>query len=209
MHPDCRLDIRTSFLGNVLLEGNNSIEKDCIIDSTNIGYASYIGYGGRIYQTEIGRFCCIGRNLKIIQGQHPTTQFVSLHPLFYRETGYGGISFIEEQRFEENRWVDKENKIAVKVGNDVWIGDNVSIMEGVTVHDGAVIAAGAVVTKDVLPYYIVGGVPAKFIKKRFSDKEIDFLERDQWWNNSLEWLAANINEFQDISNYIKKFSGQS
>ncbi len=84
------------------------------------------------------------------------------------------------------------------IGNDCWIGENVFYVGGITIGDGAVVLAGAVVTKDVPPYAIVGGVPAKVLKYRYDDDTIQFLLRIKWWNNSIEWLRENWQLMTDI-----------
>ena len=89
-----------------------------------------------------------------------------------------------------------DNKGDIVVGNDVWIGYEAVILSGVTIGDGAVIGARAVVTKDVPPYTIVGGVPAKPIKKRFSDESIKKLQSIRWWDWSKEKIAENITAIQ-------------
>lgn len=196
--PHVKIDIRSTIRDGVYMEGYNSIEKNCIIEDVSMGLGSYIGFGSHIIQTEIGRFCSMGRNIRIIQGQHPTEKFVSTHPAFYSPKGICGFSFVDKQLFLENRYIDKNRRIAVKIGNDVWIGDNVSIMEGVQIGDGAVIATGAVCVKDVPPYAIVGGVPAKIIRYRFSKLEIEYLLKFKWWDKDLSWIRENSNMFTSV-----------
>ena len=89
------------------------------------------------------------------------------------------------------------------IGNDVWIGSNVIIMSGVRIGDGAVIAAGAIVTKNVEPYSIVGGVPAKTIRRRFEENQIEYLRKIEWWNRSEDWIKKNAASFTDIEYFIK------
>ena len=82
------------------------------------------------------------------------------------------------------------------IGNDVWIGYETVILSGVTIGDGAIIGSRAVVTKDVPPYTIVGGVPAKTIRKRFSDDDIEALQKMKWWDWPIEQIQAHISEIQ-------------
>jgi serine acetyltransferase len=89
------------------------------------------------------------------------------------------------------------------IGNDVWIGANAIIKSGIKIGDGAIVASGAVVTKDVAPYSIIGGVPAKHLKYRFSDSQILFLKSLKWWDKDLEWLKSNKALFTDIDEMIK------
>ncbi|WP_426668526.1 DapH/DapD/GlmU-related protein [Mucilaginibacter sp. McL0603] len=94
------------------------------------------------------------------------------------------------------------------IGHDVWIGENAIVLDGVNIGTGAVVAAGAVVTKDVAPYTIVGGVPAKIIKTRFSGSEIDCILNSKWWDKNEEWLIENYKSFNDISDFIKLVNGK-
>ena len=93
-----------------------------------------------------------------------------------------------------------EVKLIIK-GNDVWIGSRATILGGVTIGHGAIIAAGAVVTKDVPPYAIVGGVPAKVIKYRFNEQQIEKLLSNPWWDKPIRWIKEHSQEFKDIEVY--------
>lgn len=170
-----------------------------------MGYGSYIGELSQINAT-VGRYSCIADRVYTISGTHPTKDFVSIHPAFYSTDQQAGFSYAKENCFEERRMNPVDGKTAVYIGNDVWIGCDVTILGGVKVGDGAIIAAGAVVTRDVEPYTIVGGVPAKTIRKRFTDKQIDFLNQFKWWEKDNEWIAKNCNLFQDIEAFIRELN---
>ena len=90
----------------------------------------------------------------------------------------------------------------VEVGNDVWIASDVKLLPGIVIHDGAVIAAGAVVTKDVPPYAIVGGVPAKVIRYRFTKEQIESLLDIQWWNKDEKWIREHAGLFDDVDGFL-------
>ena len=97
-----------------------------------------------------------------------------------------------------------ENGTVVEIGNDVWVGNDVRIIGGVKIGDGAVIGSCALVTKDVEPYSIVGGVPAKVIKKRFSDDIISKLLETKWWNKDAEWISSNAEIFDNVENLLEE-----
>ncbi len=137
----------------------------------------------------IGKFCSIACGAKFIfnSANHTLTSLSTYpFPLFYEEWE------LEKGHITE-AW---DNKGDIIIGNDVWIGYEAIILSGVTIGDGAIIGTRAVVTKDVSPYTIVGGVPAKFIRKRFDDKTISNLLDIQWWNWSSEKIAQNIKAIQ-------------
>jgi virginiamycin A acetyltransferase len=133
----------------------------------------------------IGKFCSIACGAKFIFNcaNHTLKSFSTYtFPLFFEEWGLdkGNVA---------SAW---DNKGDIVIGNDVWIGYEAVIMAGVHIGDGAIIAARAVVTKDVPPYTIVGGTPAKEIRKRFDKGTIDSLLQLQWWNWSIEKIKQNI-----------------
>ncbi len=184
-------------LNNVRLENNgrNTIGGKVNLNDVTIGKFSYISPGVKFTSTEIGRFCSIAPNVELIAGRHPTTDYVSTHPAFYSKT-YGN-SF-NKTNFEEFKYANDSKKVFLSIGNDVWIGAGAKIIDGVTIGDGAIVATGAVVTKDVPPYAIVGGVPAKTIRYRFDEDEIEFLNDLKWWDKDEEWLQEYGQYFNDV-----------
>lgn len=185
-------------------EGYNKIYSGTYFKG-KIGFASCIGENSLI-DGIVGKFCSIGSYVYVTQYNHPTKCFVSTHPSFYSTVKQSGFSFVDKQKFVEYSYAfnDGKHKYAIKVGNDVWIGSHVNILAGVSIGDGAIIASGAVVTQDVKPYSIVGGVPAKEIRKRFSDEEIDALLKLKWWEKDFEWIKKNADSFENIEDFIKK-----
>ncbi|HEY5587479.1 MAG TPA: CatB-related O-acetyltransferase [Candidatus Paceibacterota bacterium] len=183
----------------MIFEGNNAIYNNTIILDSYLGYGSYVANQSNIKKTKIGRYCAIGDNVRTCLGLHPTSNFVSIHPAFFSLNKQAGFTFVDKQLFEEHKYIDNTKKYVVEIGNDVWIGNNVLIMDGIKIGDGAVIAAGAVITKDVAPYSIVGGVPAKHIKYRFEQEDIDFLLQFKWWEKSPEWIKKNASAFISIN----------
>lgn len=176
------------------VSANNRIDPRAVVyrmvkmKSSSIGRYSYVGNDTDVECADIGQFCSISDHCRIGMGGH-TLSHISSCPLFTQR-----INGCQEQ------WVDQdihavEEKRAV-LGNDVWVGSHVLINGGVTVGHGAVIGAGAVVVKDVPPYAIVGGVPARVIRYRFSPEIIEKLLELQWWNLPDETLKEHISLFQ-------------
>ena len=135
---------------------------------------SYVGGKTQIQNAKVGKFCSIGENVRIGLGRHPLL-CKSTYPGFYSDN-YNLYGVKKEYECPISEYE------SVSIGNDVWIGTSSIILDGVTIGDGAVVAAGAVVTKDVPPYAIVGGVPARVIKYRFSPERISELLIEKWWD---------------------------
>ena len=168
--------------------------------SGDMGYGTYLGANTCIFG-KIGRYCSIAGRVKTVNGFHPTDTFVGMHPFLYSKTTCVDLPTRAENVFTERRYADHEHAYDVVIGNDVWIGENVTVMAGVTIGDGAVIATGAIVTKDVPPYTVVGGVPAKEIRKRFTDDQIQKLLVFRWWDKPLAWIVEHRETFDTIEEF--------
>ncbi|MDO4618544.1 MAG: CatB-related O-acetyltransferase [Clostridia bacterium] len=174
-------------------EGNNRIGKASVFGGS-MGRCSYMGDNCNIF-ADIGRYTSVASDVRTISGKHPTRDWVSTSPVFFSDLKQCGTTYTDKNRFEE--FTEK-----VRIGSDVWIGEGVRILDGVKIGHGAIVAAGAVVTKDVEPYTIVGGVPAKVIRKRFSEKEIEKLLEIRWWEKDEDWIKANAVFFSDIGSFL-------
>jgi virginiamycin A acetyltransferase len=181
---------------NFTFEGENLVPEFCVVAGrTKLGYRTTVGvhnfFGGTV---TIGKYCQVGGYVAF---------HASNHPISYATT------YINKNLFGGELVKLKQDKPIV-LGNDVWVGHGVIIVSGVTVGDGAILAAGAVVTKDVPPYAIVGGNPAKLIRKRFSDTVINELLELQWWNMTdkelelkKEFFLTNLENVESIKPLIK------
>lgn len=164
---------------------NDFVHDPRMFEQNNVLYHYPINHDKLI----IGKFCSIACGAKFLfNSANHTLSSLSTYPfpLFFEEWGL-------EKKNVADSW---DNKGDIIVGNDVWIGYEAVILSGVTIGDGAVIGARAVVTKDVSPYTIVGGVPAKPIKKRFSEENIKKLQSIRWWDWPKEKIAENITAIQ-------------
>lgn len=195
-HKACIFYNKSYFDNFCDFEGKNVLGENAIVKKTKFGYASYCGRSTELFNVSVGRYTCIGPYVVNVAGKHPTSKFVSVHPVFYSLSNQVGITYVGKQKFEECQ--KSEEGYFNEIGNDVWIGANVTLLDGVKVGDGAIIAAGAVVTKDVEPYTIVGGVPAKLLKYRFEEKYINYLKALKWWDKDETWIKEHAEMFENV-----------
>lgn len=170
---------------------NSKIEEEVALGDYNllayseIGMYSYTGEFSHITSAKVGRYCSLSWNVTIGPGLHNYNR-ITAHPLLAVKR----FGFVDKPVYSQ---YEKE----CVVGNDVWIGCNSVIMRGVTIGDGVVIGANSVVTKDVPPYAIVAGSPARIIKYRFSEDIIKELLQLKWWNLNPDVIKKNIELFSE------------
>jgi len=200
-----------AYVGAANVRGSLKAELPCNLSDTRFlgncetGAFTYCN-GGEIADAVIGRYCSIGQDVLINPGNHPTN-LISTHPFAYKADGaccglsgrpeYADIAadFTGETDARPNR---------VVIGNDVWIGARVTILGGVTIGDGAVIGAGAVVTGDVEPYAIVGGVPARMIRRRLPET-YERLLASKWWGLDLSYLPG-ARDYSDVGAFLDRLA---
>ncbi len=135
----------------------------------------------------VGRYCSIGSNLSTFTNTHPLDR-TSTSPVFYQRRKYREWGGDLEQA--DHLVPFKTDDVKTIIGNDVWIGEGVKLRAGITIGDGAIIAADALVTKDVAPFTVVGGVPARVIRQRFDAPLSDALQQTAWWRFSVSDLIG-------------------
>jgi phosphonate metabolism protein (transferase hexapeptide repeat family) len=168
---------------------------------SELGDYSYISGDTDVIYSRIGKFCSIAAHVRINPGNHPMERASQSH-FTYRASRY----FPGEA--DEPAFFDWRRSHAVTIGHDVWIGHGVVVLAGRTIGTGAVLAAGAIVTKDVAPYMIVGGNPARPIRPRFPAEIADALQRLAWWDWSHEALRAALPDFRalPIEDFLAKYA---
>lgn len=192
--------------GDLTFEAPVSISNAKFSGRCELGFLSYVRENGQFGGVTIGRYCSIGANVIIGGGQHPIDWFSS-HPFVYD----GSRVF---KNFEEYAKLSKKNqlnpnkgkgrpKTRVTIGNDVWVGEGASIKQGVNIGDGAIIGTRSVVTKDVPPYAIVAGIPAKLIRYRFEDAVIEEMLSLKWWEYDISPIADEL-DYPNASDTLGK-----
>lgn len=166
------------------------------VEYSTLGDFSYLGPNCMVADAHIGKFCAIAASVRIGAPNHPMDR-PSLHRFTYCPEYYSAEAVRDERFFADRR------AAVVTIGHDVWIGHGVIVLPGVTVGDGAVLAAGAVVSRDVAPYTIVGGVPARMIRERFPRDIARRLAQIAWWDWPFETILQRLEAFQ--SSNIEEF----
>lgn len=185
-----RISIAAFISANVDVDKTAYIYRGVKAKNASIGAHTYIANNTDIENAEIGMYCSIADHCRIGMSGH-SLSYLSTSPIFTQT-----VNGLQERWIDKDVFKHKSEEERVFLGNDVWVGSHVLINGGVTVGHGAVIGAGAVVVKDVPPYAIVGGVPAKVIRSRFSNEVIEKLLEFQWWNLPDETLKEHIALFQ-------------
>lgn len=189
-------------IGSLLrVEESTCLQDLKTINPCEVGFMTYFGGGCEIRNAKVGRYCSIGKNVTIGLYNHPI-DFLTTHPICFQ----GGIKLIDDKYNKKltRKSAFKTTNIPVTIENDVWIGHHAIIKSGVIIHTGAIVGAGAVVTKDVPPYAIVAGNPAKIFKYRFEPEVITALLASKWWTYDLAEIEPSIG-YDNVASILEVF----
>lgn len=186
--------MRLSALKNCEIDKTSKVESGSNLVNVQMGKYSFCGYNCEMSNVDIGSFCSIANGVIIGGGMHPI-HWVSTSPVFYEGRDSVVAKFSEHTREQQKKTI---------IGHDVWIAQNCIIKQGVKIGNGAVVGMGSIVTKDVKPYSIVVGNPAKLIKMRFSEDVIKSLEETRWWEYNDKDLGFYAQYFKEPELFIGK-----
>jgi len=199
------VDQLTNICNELAWEAPARLNSALAVGSVSMGAFTYLGPGCELRRTRVGRFCSIAANVGIGVAEHPT-DWLSSHPFAY--DGVQSFDLHEEwSRFTNPKERYTGNKGATTIGHDVWIGRNVVVRQGINIGPGAIVGAGSFVNRDVPPYAVVGGAPARVLRYRFPEELISRLLAIQWWNWELRPvenhlplsdIAAAVDRLEDL-----------
>lgn len=192
-YPDTEIGRHAIITGSSMGKRTRLDAGSLIVNST-VGDYTYIGMNSFVRNAKIGKFCSIANHVRVGLFDHPI-DYVSTYPGFHMDWSRW-TPFLESSKKEFPIIKD------VVIGNDVWIGENVIIRGGIKIGNGAVLATGAIIVKDVPPYAIVGGCPAKIIRYRFTKEQIEAVEQTKWWDKSEAWLQRSAASFSSIDLFL-------
>ncbi|WP_319002180.1 CatB-related O-acetyltransferase [Pseudomonas chlororaphis] len=175
------------------IPSTSKVESGSTVLGTTFGAYSFCGYDCTFIKCEVGRFCSIASKVVVGGARHPM-EYVSTSPVFLSHKESIKTKFSRHEYHWQPRTV---------IGHDVWIGEGVYVKGGVTIGVGAVVGMGSVVTKDIPPYAIYAGNPARLIRYRFSEAVVAALLKSQWWEYSDEELRAVAPDFNDPETFLK------
>ena len=186
---------------NMAQQNQRILEYKEVLRDCNVGEHTHIGSGSKPDPdyVKIGKYCSIAREVKLGLGNHPSNMLTT-HPFAYCSSEF--VPFYVDIKTPKDRIIPVEIYKQINIGNDVWIGQRAIILDGVTIGDGAIIGAGAIVTKNIPPYAVAVGSPAKVVKYRFSEEIIKDLLNIRWWDFPEEFITNNL-PFNNIEECIK------
>lgn len=190
---------RGSAVKKSVIHPSSKIESGSLVYFSTMDRHSFCGYDCDIFHADIGSFTSIANGVVIGGGRHPM-EWVGMSPVFYEGRDSVKAKFSTHRREPVRR---------VIVGNDVWIGRSVIVLPGVKIGNGAVIGAGSVVTKPVLPYSIVAGNPARFVRFRFDESVVARLIASQWWALSDDELLRLAPLVTDVEKFLEVIEGKN